>query len=157
MDESRHSEWQSGNNVWFKEEISLTSYATDTILIRFRLTSDGAISKFGWLIDDIELSPTLTGIADNTNSLPSDYQLSQNYPNPFNPTTQISYSVKDRGLVSLKVYDMMGREVRTLVESVQPLGYYAVRFDMRGLSSGVYLYRLSINGFSDVKKMVVMK
>ncbi len=106
-----------------------------------------------------------TGVDGKTfegNGLPQKYQLEQNFPNPFNPTTVISYQLPAIGKVSLKVYDVLGREVKTLVEEKQSAGYYSVRFDGGSLPSGVYLYRidaLSENGirFSSMKKLALVK
>jgi hypothetical protein len=85
------------------------------------------------------------------------YKLEQNYPNPFNPTTNIAFSIKEAGFVSLKVYDLLGREVATLVSELRPAGNYTVRFDAAGLGSGVYFYTLSSGGFSQTKKMMIVK
>ncbi len=157
LDESSHAEWAAGNNVWFKKSINLSGNATDTVLVRFRLTSDGANSKFGWLIDDIALNTVATGVDADRNSVPQEYSLSQNYPNPFNPSTRISYGIKDQGMVTLKVYDMLGKELRTLVNSVHDAGYYAVDLNGADLSSGVYFYQLRSGSFTAVKKFILMK
>ncbi len=86
------------------------------------------------------------------------YSLSQNYPNPFNPTTVIKYSIKEAGKVSLKIYDVLGREVMTLVNQVQPAGEYALSFDAKGLSaSGVYFYQLQSGSFTRTMKMMLVK
>jgi hypothetical protein len=83
--------------------------------------------------------------------------LEQNYPNPFNPTTTIRYSVKELGKVSLRVYDVMGREVMVLVDRVQGPGEYAVAVDGSKLSSGVYFYQLRAGGFLFTRKMMLVK
>lgn len=83
--------------------------------------------------------------------------LDQNYPNPFNPTTQVNYLIKSTGLVSLKVYDILGREVAELVNERKELGNYSVTFDASGLSSGLYFYQLNTGGYSVTKKMLVQK
>jgi hypothetical protein len=83
--------------------------------------------------------------------------LQQNYPNPFNPTTEIKYHVSDFGLVTLKVYDILGREVATLVNERKPAGSYSVTFDGSHLASGVYFYRLQAVDFVEVKKLVVLR
>ena len=86
------------------------------------------------------------------------YNLEQNYPNPFNPTTNIRYSIRDAGLVTLKVYDLLGREVATLVNQVQQPGNYQVTFDASRLtSSGMYIYRLQSGSFTRTMKMLLVK
>ena len=86
-----------------------------------------------------------------------DYKLIQNYPNPFNPATLISYQLKEKGFVSLKVYDMLGREVAGLVNENQESGKYSVTFNAAGLPSGVYIYSLRVNDFVQNNKMTLMK
>jgi hypothetical protein len=86
-----------------------------------------------------------------------EYALHQNYPNPFNPTTSIIYDVKDEGLVTLKVYNVMGQEVATLVNAERGNGRYAVSFDATGLSSGLYFYTVKVNNFSATKKMLLVQ
>jgi hypothetical protein len=89
--------------------------------------------------------------------VPSKFDLSQNYPNPFNPSTKINFDMPKDGLVSLKIYDMLGREVSTLVSEFRTAGYYSVDFNASSLTSGVYFYRVSTGDFSAVKKMTVLK
>ncbi len=88
---------------------------------------------------------------------PAKFELSQNYPNPFNPTTTIKYSVAKEQVVTLKIYDMLGREVATLVNAKKVPGNYKVNFDASKLTSGIYFYRLQSGNFVDVKKMTLMK
>jgi hypothetical protein len=85
------------------------------------------------------------------------FELAQNYPNPFNPTTTIRYQIPTAETVSLKVYDVLGKEVATLVSGRQEAGSYAVEFNAAGLSSGVYFYRLQAGGFVETKKMMLVK
>jgi hypothetical protein len=87
----------------------------------------------------------------------TEYALMQNYPNPFNPTTRIEYTVREAGSVELKVYTIDGREVATLVNGVETAGSHVVEFDASGLASGMYLYKMSVNGFTATQKMVLMK
>ena len=89
--------------------------------------------------------------------IPERYGLSQNYPNPFNPATTIEYQLPKKGKVTMKVFDVVGREVRTLVNGTQDAGSYKVRFDGSTLSSGVYFYKIQAGKFSDVKKLILMK
>ncbi len=89
--------------------------------------------------------------------IPSDYNLSQNYPNPFNPSTRIDFDIPVDGNVRLVMIDMAGREVATLVNEVKTAGYYSVQFNAANLSSGMYFYSLSVNGFSHTKRMMLVK
>ncbi|MFI5252084.1 MAG: M14 family zinc carboxypeptidase [Bacteroidota bacterium] len=91
------------------------------------------------------------------NALPLEFRLEQNYPNPFNPTTTINYALPNDVFVTLKVYNMLGQEIATLVNGKQDAGYKSVKFDMPTISSGIYIYRLNAGTFSDVKKMIIIK
>jgi hypothetical protein len=88
---------------------------------------------------------------------PTGYRLEQNFPNPFNPVTTIQYQLPVNAKVTLKVYDILGAEVATLVNEVQEAGYRQVRFDALALSSGVYIYRLAAGNYISIKKMMVIK
>lgn len=103
------------------------------------------------------LAPVSTSIDEGTSSLPTQFELKGNYPNPFNPTTNIAYSVPTNSEVRLAVYDMLGRQVATLVNGVQAPGNYSVNFDATNLSSGMYLYRLQAGNFSQTQKMMLVK
>ncbi len=89
--------------------------------------------------------------------IPAKFDLSQNYPNPFNPVTNISYQVASSGVVKITVYDMLGKEVKTLVNEFKEPGYYNMNFDAGNLNSGVYFYRMNAGEYSSVKKLVLMK
>ncbi|MFA7361859.1 MAG: T9SS type A sorting domain-containing protein [Candidatus Kapaibacterium sp.] len=99
----------------------------------------------------------LTGITNNPNVIPSGYSLSQNYPNPFNPSTKINFALSKQGLVTLRIYDVLGREIRTLVNEVKNAGRYTVDINASEFSSGVYFYRLQANDFTDIKRMMLIK
>jgi hypothetical protein len=92
-----------------------------------------------------------------TEEIPIKYTLYQNYPNPFNPSTTIEYSIPKLSFVTLKVFDMLGREIKALVEEEKQIGNYKVELDASNLTSGVYYYRFQAGNYSEVKKMILMK
>ncbi|MFK7847023.1 MAG: Ig-like domain-containing protein [Rhodothermales bacterium] len=94
---------------------------------------------------------------DVDTELPFSYALSQNYPNPFNPVTTIAFSVPTAELVTLKVFDMLGREVASLIDGIQAPGIHEVQFNAAGLPSGMYIYKLEAKAFAEVKKLVLLK
>jgi hypothetical protein len=96
-------------------------------------------------------------VSNNTQELPKDYQLFQNYPNPFNPTTNIRYQITKNNLITIKVYDLLGKEIETLVNQKQTPGIYEVQFNGSNLSSGVYFYRIQSGDFMQTKKMLLIK
>jgi hypothetical protein len=98
------------------------------------------------------------GIHTTGTEIPKTYSLSQNYPNPFNPVTNIRFGLPKASVVSLKVYDILGREVAELVKNENlKAGSYLFDFDASNLPSGIYCYKFSAGDFSDVKKMVLVK
>lgn len=99
---------------------------------------------------------TTTSI-ENEGEQPNEYFLAQNYPNPFNPSTKISYGIQEAGVVNLKVYNILGSEVATLVNEHKPAGNFEVNFESNHLSSGIYIYRLVTNNFSETRKMILEK
>ncbi len=94
---------------------------------------------------------------ENDNTMVKKFELSQNYPNPFNPTTIINYSVPTSSLVTIKVYDVLGREIAKLVNEQKTAGTYSVQFNGSALSSGVYFYRMQAGDFVQTKKLLLMK
>ncbi|RMH60901.1 MAG: T9SS C-terminal target domain-containing protein [Calditrichaeota bacterium] len=119
--------------------IAVKSGAVDTVLIV-------------WQEENIA-----TGINDGNTLTPGGYHLAQNYPNPFNPTTTIRFQLPQSGLVSLKVYDMTGKEVVVLVNEPKPAGIYQVHFDAGQLASGVYFYILQAGNFQQTRKMLLLR
>ena len=99
----------------------------------------------------------VTGINQNGNEVPVLYSLSQNYPNPFNPVTNIKFTLPTGGLVKLAIFDIMGREVASLINKDMNAGIYTADFDASSLSSGVYFYKLTAGSFTDTKKMMLVK
>jgi photosystem II stability/assembly factor-like uncharacterized protein len=119
-------------------------------------------SKTGWIVGENgnifkTVSGDIIGDVETISWMPDKYFLFQNYPNPFNPATTIEYAIPSLSTVILKVYDILGREVTTLVSEEKLAGRYMVTFDGSGLSSGVYFYRLETGGYSDSKKFILMK
>jgi len=98
--------------------------------------------RMNWMDENL---PLLTGIGENyINNIPEEFSLRQNYPNPFNPSTEIKYQIPTAGLVSIKVFDILGREVETLVNDTKEAGYYSTKFDGSKFASGVYFARLIV-------------
>jgi len=98
-----------------------------------------------------------TGVSAITSEIPDSYSLGQNYPNPFNPTTKINFALPKSGLVTLKIYDVLGREVKILVNDIKQAGNYSVDFNASEFSSGVYFYRLESGTFNETKRMLMIK
>lgn len=101
--------------------------------------------------------PVMVGVNENGNGIPNDFNLSQNYPNPFNPTTTIAFSLPIANLVTLKVYNILGQEVATLVNEEMKAGSYRLNFNGSHLASGVYFYKLTAGSFTSVKKLSLLK
>jgi hypothetical protein len=99
-----------------------------------------------------------TGVDEEVDkSFPNDFHLSQNYPNPFNPTTTIKYQIPEMSFVTIKVYNVLGSEIETLVKEEKPAGIYVIDFNTFDLPSGIYFYRLQVEDFVETKKMILMK
>lgn len=116
----------------------------------------------GWLCYSPTVYPTFSkNMNDNSfeiiDNMPHVYELSQNYPNPFNPITTINYTLKERGLAQIGIYNMLGQKVTELVNSIEEAGTHSVLFDGSNLASGVYIYKLQCNGFADTKKLLLLK
>jgi hypothetical protein len=104
------------------------------------------------------LKNQITSVEDQGNLyIPKEYKLEQNYPNPFNPTTTIKYSIPKTSFVSLKIYNLIGEEVATLVNEENSIGNYEIEFNATSLPSGVYFYRIQADSFVETKKMVLLK
>ena len=103
------------------------------------------------------LSEMITSVDEYTNQLPEDFNLCQNYPNPFNPTTKIEYSISKKSHITLKVFDILGTEIKTLVNEEKSAGNYQVEFNAANLPSGVYFYRIQAGSFNQVRKTLLIK
>lgn len=114
-------------------------------------TSRALTGEIHYIIDNA------TGVGGINTEIPNGYRLSQNYPNPFNPATKIRYELPQNGYVKLTVFDILGKEIEKLVNEQQSAGIYEITFNAAKLPSGVYLYRLETESFSDVKRMMLIK
>src|SRR5690606_38808096 len=146
----------TASNYWGVMSSSVLSDGTIKIWIPGgSLTGAAVETKLITLTDTAHI--TVTGITDPTVNTPDKFTLHQNYPNPFNPSTQIRYEIPVSGLVTLKIYDMVGREVATLVNDIKTPGSYIVAFNASAMASGTYFYKIQAGEFTQVKKMVLLK
>lgn len=154
--------------TWGQVVLSLNEYAGNPhLLIRFRTESSSAANDrfLGWLIDDVQIRtgiPQAISSGNGSVEIPDNFVLLQNYPNPFNPATKISFGLPKAAHISLKIYNLLGREVKTLVDSKQPAGHQQVVWDGTNnagllLSSGIYFYQLKTESFLQTRKMMWMK
>lgn len=115
------------------------------------------VSAIGLLNCGVLCAAGEDNVSHNNQQLPKEYSLNQNYPNPFNPSTKINYDLPFDGRVSIKIFDMTGREVASLVNEFKTAGYYTADFNASALSSGVYFYTISADNFTATKKMILVK
>ncbi|MFZ2322343.1 MAG: C25 family cysteine peptidase [Ignavibacteriaceae bacterium] len=135
-------------------ELSLAHNAIENYGITYGKETDGLS-----VLPNYESSNEEMGKQDGTDEseIPGKYALDQNYPNPFNPSTTIKYQLPEDGLVTLKIYDVLGSEIATLVNEQKTAGKYEVNFDASSLSSGVYIYKIQAGNFISSKKMILLK
>jgi len=105
----------------------------------------------------VKLTVGVVGIENNVTGIPTEFSLAQNYPNPFNPTTNISFAIPTESFVSIKIYDILGKEVSKIVNETKQAGYYNFNFDATSLSSGMYFYKIEAGNFVQTKRMLLMK
>jgi len=136
------------------ETVSTTNYAVSngTITVPVDVTNP----LYGYRVF-VTSNNSLLAVNTTRKTIPYEFSLSQNYPNPFNPTTTIDYQISKNSMVTLKVYDILGREVVTLVNKQLTPGKYSVKFDGSNLSSGIYFYRLDAGSFVKTKKLILLK
>lgn len=144
------------------EEILLTGPpVANEIIAKYVVTSKDLTNLESAYSNEVQArvpgSPPQKIGSGNSTETDYNYNLSQNYPNPFNPTTSINYQIKEKGFVSLKVYDILGKEVANLVSETQDEGQYSVVFDASNLPSGVYIYSLRVNDFVQNNKMTLLR
>jgi len=145
------------NLAYNRDEKTIISRANENLNILKGMSKEAKEKKY---IEDLYLISKIKSqvVSDNVKvEEPEEYILNQNYPNPFNPTTKINFALPKQGFVTMKVYDILGRVVRTLVNEYKNAGNYITEFDGTNLSSGVYFYKLTADNFSNVKKMILIK
>lgn len=131
------------------------------VLLRFRLYADAFVTGWGWAIDNLEIQERIVGIGEDYR-LPQAFALEQNYPNPFNPATYIKYQLPKDAKVVLKIYNVLGQEIKTLVDARQPAGIYSIAWDGknnagRSVASGLYIYRMEAADFVHQRKMMLLR
>jgi hypothetical protein len=129
----------------------------DTCRITITIASGGTqVPGSAFVIDDLSFGST-SAVDDGRPDLPKTFDLAQNYPNPFNPSTKIQFSIVNRQMTVVQVYDVLGREVATLVNEVKEPGTYTVEFNASSLASGVYFYRLTAGSYLATQKMILTR
>ena len=151
----------SGEKVWFENASGTLIDSVDLLALTDTSASYGRLpdGSANWQIlvpRTRGFSNVVTDVENEFNSI-SEYRLNQNYPNPFNPTTTISFTIPATSNVSLKVFNILGKEVATLVNETKSAGNYSINFNASGLSSGVYFYQLTTDNFTSTKKFTLMK
>ncbi len=132
----------------------------DSYTVAFGIVMGSSLTDLQTNADTMEAiyNNFVVGIEDNVlNSIPTKFSLSQNYPNPFNPSTTIKYQIPEMNFVTLRVYDVLGRYVATLVNEEKPAGYYQIEFNASALSSGIYFYQFKTDNFCETKKMLLIR
>jgi photosystem II stability/assembly factor-like uncharacterized protein len=148
------SKTTNGGSTWINQ-FSSTGNNPQSIFFT-NLNTGYVVGWEGTILKTIDGGGT-TSVSEKDNNLPRGFQLSQNYPNPFNPITTISYQLPFSGPVTIKVYDLLGREVATLLNEEKSAGSYEVNFNASGISSGIYFYKLQADSFSETKKLILLK
>jgi hypothetical protein len=144
-------------NEWGLTETGWDSLLSEIIQISIQVDAQWNYYDLVGL-DNFSILPYTSDINDVTpNDQLFSYQLYQNYPNPFNPSTKISWQSPVSGWQTLKVYDVLGNEVVTLVNEYKPAGNYEITFDASSIASGIYFYRLQVGSFVQTRKMILLK
>jgi photosystem II stability/assembly factor-like uncharacterized protein len=171
--------WSSISNATsYRLQISTDSTFTSTILDSTGITIDSITvpsgkltsgTKYYWRVNATNTAGTsgwstkfnftvsATGTGSTASELPKEYKLYNNYPNPFNPTTKIKFDIPKNGLTKIAIYDMLGREVKTLVNENLTAGTYEIQWNATSYASGIYFYKMISNGYTSIKKMALIK
>ncbi len=150
--------------VWFGKENSSTAVALKYSISNTTVCGTDACedtNNVKWINNDFkfkwEPGQLPTSVSDESSEIVSSFKLFQNYPNPFNPSTKISYRISEAGPVTLKVFDLLGRDIATIVSEFKSAGLYQADFDASHLSAGIYFYQLVTRGLIQTKKMLLLK
>jgi len=154
----------NGSSFTF-EEISrnLDDYLGNSVRFRFRMITNSSGAREGIHIDDFSVYwESQTGITDNDLIVPNRFDLSQNYPNPFNASTRISFTLGKSGLTQLTIYDILGRNVKTMLSETMTAGYHDIIWNGKddsgnNVASGIYLYRLQAEDVNFIKRMTLIR
>jgi hypothetical protein len=137
-------------------------FKVDSLIVDAALVTPQNQYRFNMLQGNHTIRSTFTaastlGVPIAENNKPADFQLDQNFPNPFNPTSTINYQLPNASFVHLSVFNILGQQVRSLVNQTEQPGYKSVSFDATNLPSGIYFYRITAGSFADAKKMILIK
>jgi photosystem II stability/assembly factor-like uncharacterized protein len=158
-----NSAWINAGAVPYRTTNNGSSWSAQTVypISGTLYHSSFADTSNGWAVTSngevLHYRPAGSTAVEQDQLVPTDYALEQNYPNPFNPSTVIGYRIQERGFVSLKVFDVLGREVATLVKEVKQPGTYSVQWDASGEASGVYFYRIQAGDFVATEKLLFLR
>ncbi|MCP4580405.1 MAG: S8 family serine peptidase [candidate division Zixibacteria bacterium] len=149
----------TGNRPSFMEyAYDLSEYLGHDVKFRFRMTTDNQTVREGIFIDDFTVIwHSHTSITDGATSMPSWFELGQNYPNPFNASTTIKYILAEQSLVTIEIYDILGRKLETINRGQQPTGEHQLIWHSKDQPSGVYFFKLQAGDFSETKRMLLLK
>ncbi len=151
----------AGNDRRYAFKVGVTVNNAESFYLRFYpwYTGAASTSKYFYTQQVIIKGSTApqTGVESRNGTLPTDFALKQNFPNPFNPSTVIGYDLPKSSHVTVTVYDILGYQIRTLVNGVQSAGYHDVVFSAQNLASGMYFYKIQAGTFTQTKKMVLLK
>lgn len=146
---------ENGGRTW-----RLQSHVNNAFLSGIYALNDSVVwmcGAGGTIIHTTNGGDTITSINQISTNIPESFELKQNYPNPFNPTTNIQYELPVGNFVVLKIYDINGREIKTLINEFKPAGRYLFSFNASELSSGIYIYKIISGNFNETKRMVLIK
>ena len=153
--------WRNGTStygVFRKYSFDVSPAAGLNLYVGFRYHTDVSIDGYAVFLDDVQVAGPLTDVRPSPlDNLPEDLTLAQNYPNPFNPSTTIVWTVPKDAKVSLKIFNLLGQEVGTLVDATMEPGVYRTTWDASNFPAGAYFYRLQVGGESITRKLVLAK